>query len=109
MYMLLIGTVVPYAFVNVYKQKLKQVNLDMAWFWQSVWQVVRDLIFIPASWRPGPHPHPAARTRLRRLRLELVGIVDLLHENHSNTPNQILFCRASVGLVSCVSPLQCAF
>ena len=59
MYILFIGTVVPYAFVNVYKQKkLKQVNLDVAWgfFWQSVWQVAWGLIFIPACWIPWPTP-----------------------------------------------------
>ena len=59
MYFFLVATVIPYAFVNVYKQKkLKQVNLDVAWgfFWQSAWQVLFGLIFIPASWIPWPTP-----------------------------------------------------
>ncbi|OLP88477.1 Crt-like 3 [Symbiodinium microadriaticum] len=59
MYLLFIGTVIPYAFVYVYKhKKLKQVNLDVAWafFWQSAWQVLWGLLFIPACWIPWPTP-----------------------------------------------------
>ncbi|CAE7204375.1 crtp3 [Symbiodinium natans] len=50
---------VPFAFVNVYKQKkLKQVNLDVAWafWWQCAWQVLWGLVFIPACWIPWPTP-----------------------------------------------------
>jgi len=50
---------VPFAFVNVYKQKkLKQVDLDVAWafWWQCAWQVLWGLVFIPACWIPWPTP-----------------------------------------------------
>ena len=59
MYLLFIVVIIPYAFVNVYKQKkLKQVNLDVAYgfFWQCVWQVLWGIVFIPACWIPWPTP-----------------------------------------------------
>ena len=59
MYLLFFATLLPYAFVNVYKQKkLKQVDLDVAYgfFWQTVWQVVSGLLFVPATWIPWPTP-----------------------------------------------------
>ena len=59
MYMLFIVSHVPFAFLNVCKQKkLKQLNLDVAYgyFWQCVWQVPWGMVFIPASWIPWPTP-----------------------------------------------------
>ena len=59
MYVFYIVSQMPFAFLNVYKQKkLKEVNLDVAWgyFWQCAWQVMWGLVFIPASWIPWPTP-----------------------------------------------------
>ena len=59
MYVFYIISQMPFAFLNVYKQKkLKEVNLDVAWgyFWQCAWQVMWGLFFIPASWLPWPTP-----------------------------------------------------